>query len=94
MHTQGFRAPSTNTAAEELKKIRHALHQTAQPLTVLQGVLELSLIKSETIQEYRQSIEMALLQTGRIVDCLNQIRILANTDTLQNPTLRKAAGHV
>ncbi|HEY1464584.1 MAG TPA: histidine kinase dimerization/phospho-acceptor domain-containing protein [Terriglobales bacterium] len=94
MHTQGPKSHNTKTSTEELKKIHYALHQTAQPLTVLQGVLELALLKSESIQEYRQSIETALLQTGRIVDCLNEIRMLANTDALQNQTLRKAAGHV
>lgn len=94
MHTQGFQSHSADTSTEDVKKIFHALHQTAQPLTVLQGVLELALIKSETVEEYRQSIETALLQTGRIVDCLNEIRMLVNTDALQNQTLRKAAGHV
>ena len=94
MHTQGPQSHNTNDAAEDVKNILHALHQAAQPLTVLQGVLELALIKSETVEEYRQSIETALLQTGRIVDCLNQIRILTNTDVSKNQTLRKAAGHV
>lgn len=83
MHTQGFKAQSTNSATEDVKKILHALHQTAQPLTVLQGVLELSLITAETIQDYRQSIETALLQTGRLMDCLNEIRMLTNTDALK-----------
>jgi hypothetical protein len=94
MHTQGSQSHNSNGVSEDAKKILHELHQAAQPLTVLQGVLELALIKSETVEEYRQSIETALLQTGRIVDCLNQIRMLANTDTLKNQALRKAAGHV
>lgn len=94
MHTQGFKSHSASTSTEDVKQILHTLHQTAQPLTVLQGVLELALIKSETVEEFRQSIETALLQTGRIVDCLNQIRMLVNTDASQNQTFRKAAGHV
>lgn len=94
MHTPDSKSHTPSSIAGEGKKVLQALHQTAQPLTVLQGVLELALIKAETIQEYRQSIETALLQTGRIIDCLNQIRVLTNTDAFQNLEFRKAAGHV
>ena len=94
MHTPDSKSHAPSSVAGETKKVLQALHQTAQPLTVLQGVLELALIKAETVQEYRQSIETALLQTGRIVDCLNQIRVLATPDSFQNLEFRKAAGHV
>lgn len=94
MHTQDPKPVSPATNNNEATKISYALHQTAQPLTVLQGVLELALINAKTVQEYRHSIETALLQTGRIVDCLNQIRILTASDSVQDLELRKAAGHV
>jgi hypothetical protein len=78
----------------EAKDVLQFLHQVAQPLTVLQGALELALIKAETVQEYRESVGTALVQAARVIECLNQIRVIAARDSFQNLEFRKAAGHV
>jgi hypothetical protein len=56
--------------------ISHELHQTAQPLTVLQGLLELSLLTSSTAEEYRGVIQRAMEQSRRISGCLDLVRKL------------------
>ena len=94
MHTPDLKTQSSTSAPAKHQTIVQALHQTAQPLTVLQGVLELVLIEPKTIQEYRETIETALLQTKRIIDGLNQIRKLTKTESLQGQGAGKAAGHV
>ncbi|HWF90895.1 MAG TPA: hypothetical protein VN684_01365 [Terriglobales bacterium] len=53
------------------------LHQTAQPLTVLLGILELALLQAETITDYRESVERSLSEVARLVDCLNQAKRIA-----------------
>ena len=58
-------------------KVSHCLHETAQPLTVLQGILELALLQNETVQEYRDSVERALSEVTRVIDRLQQARNVA-----------------
>ena len=94
MHTQDSNTNISGTVTDEAKNVLQLLHQVAQPLTVLQGALELALIKAETVQEYKESIGTALCQTARVIECLNQMRIVAVQDSFQNPEFRKAAGHV
>jgi len=57
--------------------ISRELHKTAQPLTALQGLLELSLQREQTVQQYRGSVEKAIQQLQRVTDCFGQIRRLA-----------------
>ena len=47
--------------------ILHELHQAAQPLTVLQGLLELALLSSATAEEYRGVIKRAVEESTRTV---------------------------
>ncbi len=94
MHTQDSTLNTSGTVTNEAKNVLQLLHQVAQPLTVLQGALELALIKAETVQEYRESVGTALCQTARVIECLNEIRIIAVRDSFQNLEFRKAAGHV
>ena len=56
--------------------ISHELHQTAQPLTVLQGLLELALLSSRTAEEYRDAIQRAMEQSRRISGCFDLVRRL------------------
>jgi signal transduction histidine kinase len=57
-------------------EISRELHRTAQPLTVLQGVLELALLSSHTTEEYRDIIQQALQQSLRISGCFDDVRAL------------------
>lgn len=55
------------------------LHQAAQPLTVLQGCLELALTQPHTAEEYKDSIERALDESRRVAACFDRIRELVRT---------------
>ena len=54
--------------------ISSGLHSLAQPLTVLQGVLELALSRAETVEEYRNAVEVALGNARRAIGSLNDVR--------------------
>jgi len=70
MNSEANTAP--RSALVEL--VLHELHAMAQPLTVLRGTLELALLEAQTLDQYRQSIESALLEAGRAALCLNHTR--------------------
>jgi len=61
------------------------LHQVAQPLTVLQGFLELALTKPHTAEEYKHSIERALDESRRVSACFDRIRELVRTSPPVRP---------
>jgi hypothetical protein len=56
--------------------ILHQLHQTAQPLTVLQGLLELALLSPATAEEYRAVIQRAVKESLRVTAGFEQMRML------------------
>ena len=58
------------------------LHDTAQPLTVLQGLLEFTLMQAQTVQEYRESVTTALAEMSRLTACFENVRQLVR---LQQP---------
>lgn len=58
--------------------ISRVLHDMAQPLTMLIGMLELTLIRPQSESEWRMSVEGALEQAGRTVEYLNQVRELVH----------------
>jgi hypothetical protein len=66
--------PALDLATESV--ISRELHQTAQPLTVLQGLLELALLTSCTTEEYREVIQRAMQQSRRISGCFDLVRKL------------------
>ena len=70
--------PSLNL--EIASAVSQELHQTAQPLTVLQGLLELSLLKSGTIEEYRSSLERAMDELRRVVAGFDHVRELVRSN--------------
>jgi len=51
-----------------------ALHQLAQPLTVLQGLIELNLLEDRSPEEYRECLNQAFAETSRLVNCLADAR--------------------
>lgn len=59
-----------------LGSLSRQLHQTTQPLSVLQGLLELALIESHTLDDYRRSVETALQELSRVSDCFEELRRL------------------
>jgi hypothetical protein len=64
------------------KAASRGLHDTAQPLTVLQGVLELALERARTAEEYREALSSALLEATRVTACFDHVRELVR---LQQP---------
>jgi signal transduction histidine kinase len=81
--------------------VSQELHQTAQPLTVLQGLLELSLLKSGTIEEYRSSLERAINELHRVVAGFDHVRELIHSTQLSSqlqsaalPPAERTAQHV
>jgi light-regulated signal transduction histidine kinase (bacteriophytochrome) len=64
------------------KATSRGLHDTAQPLTVLQGLLEFTLMQAQTVQEYRESLTTALAEMSRLTACFENVRQLVR---LQQP---------
>jgi hypothetical protein len=58
--------------------VLHGLHQMAQPLTVLQGTLEMALMQLPTADESRQWVEVALEQACRLASDLEHVQKLVN----------------
>jgi signal transduction histidine kinase len=56
--------------------LSHGLHQTTQPLTVLQGTLELALLNASTVEEYKQAVERSLEELQRVTDSFEDLRTL------------------
>jgi len=52
------------------------LHQTTQPLTILQGTLELALLNASTVDEYKYAIERSLEELQRVTDCFEHLRTI------------------
>ena len=52
------------------------LHQATQPLTILQGTLELALLNASTVDEYRNAIERSLEELHRVTECFEQLRTI------------------
>jgi hypothetical protein len=66
--------------------ISRELHQTAQPLTTLQGLLELSLQRAQTVQQYRDSVTKSIEQLQRLLDSFGRIRHLVRLQCSGNPS--------
>ncbi len=60
------------------------LHKTAQPLTILQGLLELMLMTGSNGEECRSSVERAAEEVQRLIACFDEVRKLVG---LQRPAL-------
>lgn len=66
-------------AEEKAAALALQLHQAAQPLTVLQGCLELALAVPHTADEYKHMIERALEESRRVSACFDRIRGLVQS---------------
>jgi len=66
-------------AEEKAAALALCLHQAAQPLTVLQGCLELALAAPHTAGDYQHTIERALDESRRVSACFDRIRELVQS---------------
>ena len=100
----GLGETAVSTENDLPQKLSRQLHQTTQPLSVLQGLLELALVEVRTAEQYQHSIQRALEEVRRTADCFQQLRTLiaayqpattgsSTTDKGREPK-RKAAAHV
>jgi len=69
----GLEAPVSGDQDNALA-ISRGLHQATQPITVLQGTLELALLTASTIHEYRRAIERSLEELQRVTGCFEHLR--------------------
>lgn len=69
----GTHSTAMHDRREEISELFHAVNQ---PLTTLCCSLELSLYKQGSVEQYRECIEQALEQAGRLADLLRAMREL------------------
>ena len=77
--------------------VARELHHMAQPLTVLYGLLELSLQQAKTSEDYRRSTEDALAQLQRAMESFYQAQTLlrfAPSQPVMMPPQEGKAQHV
>jgi len=67
-------------AAEQRSLVSEVLHKLSQPLTALQCSLELSLVRDQTCEEFRASVEAALQNAGRLRQNLLLLRELSDAE--------------
>ena len=59
---------------EVLEAVSQGLHQVAQPMTVLQGVLELALLAPSTEEQYKRTLQRAMDQWQRVAASIDALR--------------------
>jgi heavy metal sensor kinase len=57
--------------------VDHAAHELRTPLTILQGNLEVALLKARTSEEYRETLINNLAQVGRLITLTRSLLTLA-----------------
>jgi heavy metal sensor kinase len=67
--------------------IDHAAHELRTPLTIMQGNLEVALLKARTPEEYREVIINNLEQVGRLIALKRSLLTLANLSSDKPPVL-------
>ena len=71
-----------------------ALHSAAQPLVVLQGILELAVLSNENREELRVASETALHEAQRISEQFDELRkIMRSCGALLNQVECLEEGH-
>jgi len=66
-----------------LGAISHELHQTAQPLSLLQGWLEMALLTPHSAEEYKRIIQRAIDHSKRLSGCFDHVRELVRLEESQ-----------
>lgn len=73
----GFELDTSDGEGQTVAQVTtRSLHDVAQPLTVLQGIIELSLMRDRTADEYRMALETALQEVERVTIRLDHVRHL------------------
>ena len=73
----GFELDAGNDVNQTVAQVTtRSLRDVAQPLTVLQGIIELSLMRDRTAEEYRMALESALQEVERVTIRLDHVRHL------------------
>jgi C4-dicarboxylate-specific signal transduction histidine kinase len=70
----------SGSAEGSLQPISHGIHSLVQPLTAAQCLLEFTLHKGGTAEEYRAAIEKALAELRRISDSVSFVRELIHIE--------------
>jgi C4-dicarboxylate-specific signal transduction histidine kinase len=81
-----------------LRKLADNVHELAQPLSIIQASLELSLLSSITAEQFQDVAEGALREVRRAVDCMQFIACLTRfqqpAGDVQEVSLRSALENV
>jgi len=67
-------APAHVPDQQIVAETAHGLHEMAQPLAVLQGVLELALLKAHTVEDYRKACQRAIDELQRVNQHFDNVR--------------------
>jgi hypothetical protein len=73
-----FRATQTMVSVDQDTEggLSRTLHQATQPLTVIQGTLELALLTASTLEQYKYAVGQSLEELQRLTDCFERLRTL------------------
>jgi len=61
--------------------IDQILHAAAQPLTALQGTIELVLLSGTEVNDYRNACRFSLKAAQRVTEYFNEMRVLLRSTT-------------
>jgi signal transduction histidine kinase len=78
--------PEVLSRGEIAQAVSRSLHDMAQPLTVLQGSLELALMQAETLEQCREAMAIALAEAERVTAGLKRARHLVRLQTASERT--------
>ena len=72
--------------------LSQGLHQTAQPLTVLQCLLEQALLDPCNAEQYREVIARAMSEARRVTECLDHVFKLVHRPEVSPKSLNAETG--
>ena len=64
---------------ESFSELSKSLHQTAQPLTALQGWIELAATTPHTEDEYKSLMTHAMQELQRVFACFDRVREISRS---------------
>ena len=80
-HSSGITHNADRLANDPILRL---LHRTAQPLSTIQGILEMTLTESMTAEEKRAWLEQAMEQIAQATSGFNQLRKFVETQACMN----------
>jgi len=88
---QGKAVSTMHLDQERLAEISRGLHQAAQPLTALQGWIDLALDGTHSEHEYKSMMKHAREESQRVLGCFDRVRESARLQQLPSCGLGVAA---